>query len=320
MSVSTNPFRRILVAYDGTPPADAALDQGLALAQQFGGDIVVVHVSGMPAAAMLPLETCSKPMNPGPQPLLDSLEPESRDVFERARARTAYSEVPASMEFSMNGTVPGILHAASRWNATAIAIGTRARTGLVHAWSGSVAESVVGTSVLPVIVAREGMGARAFRRLVVGVDCSEARSSANALAVVLGHLGPMQFTFCSVIDTYTTMGPMADMPFDPTGLLDEMRASAREAMAVAVAEANADGINPVGQVTEAVDIAAGLIRAAQEHGADAIVVGTHKRGALTRSVLGSTADSVFRRSPVPVIVVPAGATFAPPARPHAEVS
>ena len=319
MNAAVNPFGRILVAYDGTPPADAALDQALALAQQFGGEIVVMHVSSMPAAAILPLETWSKPMNPGMQPLLESLEPESRAVFEKARVRMAYSEVPASMEFSMNGTVPGIVHAASRWNATAIAIGTRARTGLAHAWSGSVAESVVAASALPVIVAREGMGARALRRILVGLDCSAAHSSANAFAVVVGNLDPVQLTFCSVIDTYSMMNPMADMPFDPSGLLDETRAHARAAMAAAVREANVNGIYPIGDVTEAPEIDIGLVRAAQEHGADAIVVGTHKHGA-TRGVLGSIAESVFHHSPVPVIVVPAGATFAPDALSHAEVS
>ena len=304
MSAAANPFRRILVAYDGTPPADAALDQGLALAERYGGDIVVAHVSTMPAAAMLPLETLSKPMNPGLHPLLDSLERESRDVFERVRARVASRAVPAMMEFSMNGAVPGIVNAAARWNATAIAIGTRARTGLAHAWAGSVAESVVRTSALPVIVAREGIAARPFRRLVVGFDCSEPQSSVTAFAVALGSREPVEFVYCTVIDTYTTINPMADMPFDPAGLLAEMRADAHEAVEAIVHDANANGIYPTGEVAEAAEVAAGLIRSAQQHDADAIVVGTHKRGALAQSVLGSTAESVFRHSLVPVVVVP----------------
>lgn len=47
-----------------------------------------------------------------------------------------------------------------------------------------------------------------------------------------------------------------------------------------------------------------IIDVALEHSADVIVVGTHRRGWLTRLLTSSVADEVRRESPIPVLVVP----------------
>jgi nucleotide-binding universal stress UspA family protein len=48
-----------------------------------------------------------------------------------------------------------------------------------------------------------------------------------------------------------------------------------------------------------------IVRFAQEHGADLIVMGTHGYGAVKRFLLGSVADRVVRQANCPVLVVPA---------------
>jgi nucleotide-binding universal stress UspA family protein len=45
-----------------------------------------------------------------------------------------------------------------------------------------------------------------------------------------------------------------------------------------------------------------LVRFAETHGADLVVVGTHGRGGLERFVLGSVAEAVARRAPCPVLL------------------
>ncbi len=48
----------------------------------------------------------------------------------------------------------------------------------------------------------------------------------------------------------------------------------------------------------------GILEYAEEIQADAIVIGTHSRNFISRALIGSTADKVVRRSPVPLLVVP----------------
>jgi len=51
------------------------------------------------------------------------------------------------------------------------------------------------------------------------------------------------------------------------------------------------------------DPAASIIEAAEEHGADLIVMATHGRTGLSHFFLGSVAERVVRESPVPVMTV-----------------
>ena len=45
-----------------------------------------------------------------------------------------------------------------------------------------------------------------------------------------------------------------------------------------------------------------IVRLAEEHSADVIVIATHGRGVITHALLGSTAERVLRRAPCPVLV------------------
>ena len=47
----------------------------------------------------------------------------------------------------------------------------------------------------------------------------------------------------------------------------------------------------------------GIVRTAQESGADMIAIATHGRGGLGRAVLGSVADGVVRHSRLPCLLV-----------------
>jgi len=46
-----------------------------------------------------------------------------------------------------------------------------------------------------------------------------------------------------------------------------------------------------------------IVRLAEEHDVDLIVIATHGRGFISHAILGSTAERVLRRAPCPVLVV-----------------
>lgn len=53
-----------------------------------------------------------------------------------------------------------------------------------------------------------------------------------------------------------------------------------------------------------------IVDYAEEQGADLIAIGTHGRSGMTRALMGSVADAVVRRSPVPVMLVREGMRLA----------
>lgn len=64
---------------------------------------------------------------------------------------------------------------------------------------------------------------------------------------------------------------------------------------------------PVVVASHGGDAAEEIVRYAQQHAIDLIVLGTHGRTGFTRALLGSVAERVVRTAPCPVLTVPPGA-------------
>lgn len=70
---------------------------------------------------------------------------------------------------------------------------------------------------------------------------------------------------------------------------------------------------PVVAAVESGAPATGIVRYAERHGIDLIVIGTHGRTGVTRALLGSVAERVVRTAPCPVLTVPRERPGAAPA-------
>ncbi|WP_254544399.1 universal stress protein [Halomarina pelagica] len=100
----------------------------------------------------------------------------------------------------------------------------------------------------------------------------------------------------------TAMKGWGDDPHEWEDWLDEERERAAELFEQAEAIAEREGATirtavAVGRVHEM------IVRYAADHDADMVVVGTHGRSTLKKALLGSVAEEVTRRSPVPVVTV-----------------
>ncbi|MGH8613589.1 MAG: universal stress protein [Gammaproteobacteria bacterium] len=92
------------------------------------------------------------------------------------------------------------------------------------------------------------------------------------------------------------------MPVDPT-LEVEYEASAQQRLDKLAEKYRASGVTVSGRLLSGVPHAE-IIRAAEEGGADLIVMGTHGRTGLAHLMMGSVAERVVRGSPIPVLTVP----------------
>ncbi|MGH8603726.1 MAG: universal stress protein [Gammaproteobacteria bacterium] len=92
------------------------------------------------------------------------------------------------------------------------------------------------------------------------------------------------------------------MPVDPT-LEAEYEASAQQRLDKLAEKYRSCGVTVSGRLLSGVPHAE-IIRAAEEGGADLIVMGTHGRTGLAHLMMGSVAERVVRGSPIPVLTVP----------------
>lgn len=152
-------YRRWLVAHDFEPCAEAAADAAarLALACRRDGatdaTVVLAHVVTPPALPM------SSDAVGGANVLavIDLMLKTARDRLDDSRAALlkAYPELTVETTVLSGSPVEALLDEADKRTVDAIAIGTHGRTGLAHAFLGSVAERIVQRSSRPVFVVKQ---------------------------------------------------------------------------------------------------------------------------------------------------------------------
>jgi nucleotide-binding universal stress UspA family protein len=139
-------------------------------------------------------------------------------------------------------------------------------------------------------------------RVLVGVDLDDASASALKMAGVLASTWDADIT---VFHASTSEAP-AYFTADQIETLEAEREQSRAGTAAQVrAFAEEQVQHTVHVVVEEGPPGDALVRMAADF--DLIVVGTHRRHGAGRWWLGSVAEAVVRRSPRPVLVVPAGA-------------
>ncbi len=153
--------------------------------------------------------------------------------------------------------------------------------------------------------------AKAMTKVLIAVDETDASRHAAEVAAKLFPGGDF-LALCVAAAQIEWMPPGAawgyvmpytELPPRSAGLNtidDEAAARAAERAAEVAAEIpSAETIGEVGDPTTA------ILRAADDHDVDVIVVGSHHKNWLARLIEGSVADNVAHRATVPVLVVAA---------------
>lgn len=138
------------------------------------------------------------------------------------------------------------------------------------------------------------------RRIIVGVDFSPSSEIALRFAaelaaemqadLVLAHM--CQLTMSAVPEKMLTE------PDDSATLAEAERGVQEQAHRIAERV-------PATALVRVADPVLGLLQLVDELKPVMLIVGSHGRGAVMRLLLGSVAEQLSRRSPVPVVVVPA---------------
>ncbi len=137
----------------------------------------------------------------------------------------------------------------------------------------------------------------AFKNILVATDFGEASQRAEDLACELASRFGAKLTLMHVWTVPTPAYAEAiTLP------LDQIESAAREALDEEVKRVRTKFAEVKFILTPGIAWRS-VVEAAQEHGFDLIVIGTHGRRGVPRFFLGSVAEKVVRMSPVPVLTV-----------------
>jgi nucleotide-binding universal stress UspA family protein len=306
MTTSAVPFARLLVPYDGSEPARAALRLAIVLAKD-GARITLVNVvdaSGIIAqssTAMVALD---------PAPLINALERQATALLADANALCLAATIVAGLQTVHDTPVAGILNTAAAQASDLIIMGTHARSGMARTFLGSTTEGVMRSSRIPVLTVRAGGRAQLapFATAVVAVDDSGPSDAAVAVAARLLRTAHTDVTTCHALDTETLANEAAAYGFADGDLAAEIQDEGCATVRAALARAGLPADTPIDLVQG--DPAEAVLAVAKARHATITIAGTHGRRGLRRFVLGSVAERLIRASDIPVLIVPMPASSA----------
>ena len=300
MASAAPPFSRILVPFDGSDPARAALKLAIVLAQQ-KMDLFIATI--VDETALID-DSASTMVAFDPTPIMEELDAQGKVLLDEATAQCRAAGVTAKVQLVHDRPVGGILSSGEGHGCDLIIMGTHARSGLARVFLGSTTEGILRLSRVPVLAVRtiDHIDAAPFASVIVAVDDSEPADAAAAVAARLARGAGASVTGCYVVDTIHLYENAANFGFDPEPLAREMRDGAEAIVHAALARAGLAGDTPV-VVVEGEPVSA-IVASAKERHATLIVCGTHGRRGVRRFVLGSVAEHLVRTSEIPVLVVP----------------
>lgn len=142
-----------------------------------------------------------------------------------------------------------------------------------------------------------------YQKILVAIDDSEISANVIQQAAQLAKALNSEITVVEVMaldpylaDTYIRLGQSND-------LIERVRGYVQENLAKAEQKFEELGLTVATQVLEGFSIPQEIIGAAQNLGADLIIMGSHGRTGFKKFILGSVAQKVLGESHVPVLIV-----------------
>jgi nucleotide-binding universal stress UspA family protein len=293
-------LKKLLVAVDLSEASSSALDFALRRARMRGAEVAIAYAFDRGAIAA---RACGPYGAIDPYPLVRALEEEADAVLAAASERARREGVQATTLLLEGPATQAILERARACSAGAIVVGTHGRTGVSRLAFGSVAEGILRLSDVPVFVVREAaVVAPALATILVACDGSEASIEAGRYALEFAHAEGAEVVFCTVVDPNVMRWSRAEYGYDPEQLMTTVAQEAARLLEHTLGEAKNSGV-PARSLLRYGDTCEEILESARDANADLIVLGTHGRRGLGRLFLGSVAESVLRRSALPVCTV-----------------
>lgn len=146
---------KILIGIDDSKFAEYAASYGFDLAKTFNAHVGLVHIV---EPSVAPIESTDSLMGmPGQDTLMNDMtimdiqNDQGENIIQRTVKKYA-GELQVTHFNEFGSTADGILSCSKEFKADLIVIGTQSRTGIDRLLMGSVAESVVRNSQVPVLV------------------------------------------------------------------------------------------------------------------------------------------------------------------------
>lgn len=300
-------FKKILVPLDRSSLSEQALATAEAIAHASDGELSLVI-----AHAMSPYDGT-----------LAASWSDAKDPKETTYIRQVADEIARGARVVVGGTVAtgapveAICRRTREIDADLIVMTSHGRTGFSRAWLGSVADGVVRSASVPVLMLRarndttalgHGHAMPLFHRILVPLDGSVTSSAVLKAAVSMAQCNDATLILLRVVAPVPLYIIDPQVPAYPTAIVDPdaTKTVADEAedelSTLAASLEHEDSIKSETVVEIAGATAKAILDVGRQRGADLIAMTTHGRGT-SRLVIGSVTDKVLRGGHLPMLLL-----------------
>lgn len=270
-------FERIVVIVDGSETSQYAI----------GASITISREDSSPITFCLTVDPALTDDGVGGECFAQLATQMSRQMLDDALAQAEHREAPgASGRILVDEPVRGVVTLAREQQAGLIVLGIKPRIGFLRPFMRSLAEEVLRETMIPLCVVRRPARGRLSRRILVPIVDDDLSDIAVRYATGLARNFRSTLYFCAV-----------------EAGSDDAR-GARRALDRAKAYAKAHEV-PAQELLFPLDhgIPNAIVRNADIHACDSIVMASHVREGLPRLIQGSVTEAVIYSSDVPVVIV-----------------
>jgi nucleotide-binding universal stress UspA family protein len=146
-------YKRIAVAIDGSATSNTALEEAIKLSSEMGSTLLLLHVCEELPIMWEPDGMVAVPV----QDIMKVIADAGKALLEKCKEQVVSQGVAVETKLieSFGGRIGGIVsEEAQKWNADLLVVGTHGRRGFEHLLMGSVAEGVIRTASIPVLLIR----------------------------------------------------------------------------------------------------------------------------------------------------------------------
>jgi len=320
MSTYQQPFRSILVPLDSSATAEQALPLAIAVAQRTRAKIRLALVH----------QTLIAPVHLGTERLYTSIElsvrKSEREYLRGWADRIRETSGRPVAAVTLTGAIAPALEEYVRENSIDLVVmTTHGRGPLRRAWLGSIADHMVRSLEIPVLLVRSAAAQtqpaetpRAqLGNILLPLDGSPLAEAVLEPALALARAWEVEIELVQVIEplVFPTGSQMLPAVGYDEKLTEIRRDGAKDYLNDIVERIRAEGVKASTAAVLGVGVADTLIQLAQPERYGLIAIATHGRGGLRRMALGSVADKLVRGAEIPVLVCrPSGKSKRPSGR------
>ena len=298
-------FRKILIPLDGSPLAESVLPYIIPIAKAYGSQVVLANVVAPPSVEFEGDFTGIQ------HPYLDQLTEEAKiwaaGYLQKVADRLAQAQVPVLRQDVLVGSPAAVLTSQiERQGVDLVAIATHGRSGLGRVLLGSVADNLLHSTDVPLLVVRppeiEVEGEIKLSSIIVPLDGSPLAESVLSYVKDMAKALSLTVTLVRAIPTVTALSSGPEYVLLPMDIITEMKEAAILYLDNVAQSLRDEGLSCTTEVVEG-DTASAISEYARKKQNHLVAISSHGRSGIARAVMGSIADRLIRTSGDPVLVV-----------------